>query len=473
MTTKTGNAHLTVTGEALTDIVRDTILSDRPGSAYRILTYALIGERSADVVNKVLAGTHVLIGDSEKGLELVEAEDTPKNRRFLRDLHYIYAGRYRDPQYGWKRPVAHVTRLRYADSDVLADIAKISNAIGRRELIDRARARIWHYCNEGETVERVSQKAGTVGEAFVIFGPCGELPHWMTPPASPSEALEQWLSAGRTLYDRAVFDEPHVEVAGDYAVEDAAPHRDYRRLAELTEDELEDFWAKKDAAYEERCREIGEKVREQAGDDTFALQLSDGRDIIVPRAPFVCWALHRTEQRDQAPEWDTIAPSGMKMMLDDPNHTDWVLGAGLTLKEAYEDGVRDPAYDVMFKIQEAARSGKKWEPEKSRFAGVTAALKFLEDTIHSCTTIVDAGVVEGVVGEDVAVFPDSKPERVAEMVGVRAAIVEKGGMLAHFAIVSREQGVTVMRHPDACALFKEGARVTINPKIGSIVIVED
>lgn len=57
--------------------------------------------------------------------------------------------------------------------------------------------------------------------------------------------------------------------------------------------------------------------------------------------------------------------------------------------------------------------------------------------------------------------------------GKSGVIVEEGGRLAHFAVVSKGKGITVMRCKQACELFKEGQRVTLNPKTGRITVEDE
>jgi hypothetical protein len=98
-------------------------------------------------------------------------------------------------------------------------------------------------------------------------------------------------------------------------------------------------------------RGIGERVREQAGQDVFDLHLLDGRVVAVPRAPFMHWALARHPSTGSLPSWTTVSPSGLKMMNDDPFHTDWVLGAGLTIQEGYDENVTRPAWAQVAELQ--------------------------------------------------------------------------------------------------------------------------
>lgn len=448
-------AHFVVTGEAMTEMARDLMLSEEPGKAYRLLSDCLIGPHAAEAALKVLQGTHDLDGDSSMGLELVEAADTSELAAFKKSMQFIYAGRYRSRR-GWLRPAAKV--MQFGPEDARWATNRVPRGTRGSAAMKRwSKERAAYYCSSDEIVELLKIEDQ---RAYVIWEPCSELPHWMTPPATLQDALDQALEAGRRLPERPSEAERELEQmeAREAAKEVAREKRELRRREKRKE--------KLEQERQAELERIGEEVRRQAGDDTFILELKDGRQLTVPRLPFVRWAL-RTAIGTTPPDWDNVAPSGLKMGGDNPDHTDWVLGAGLELGEAYADNVNEAAWDKAFEIQEEYREAKLPYP------GIRAAMEMLSNTIHKAATIVDAGERTGTVGVDVAVFPDSEAERVEQLDGNVAVIVEKGGKLAHFAIVTKGRGITVMRHPQATELFADGVRVNLNPKTGRIVILDD
>ena len=424
--------HFVVTGEAMTELARNLLLSDEPGKAYRLIADMLIGEGAIEAALSVLAGTHDLAGDSNDGLELVEAEDNESLRQFKADFRYIYAGRHRS-NLGWRRPTAFVQTFVPEDARKASGEAATGTRAWWKE-------RALCYAEEGETVESLKLSDG--GDAWVIWEPCGEMPQWMIPSSTTQESLDDALAAGRMLQERM-----------DYRARES--------IARANED------VERGRQREKQILEIGEKVRAQAGDDTFVLELKDGRKLTVPRAPFIRWSLCRTDQLAEAPRWVNVAPIGMKMQMDNQDHTDWVLGSGISLDEAYSECVNDAAWDAAFKFQEGARNAKLPYP------GIRAAMELLSNMRYPAATIVDAGERVGVVGIDIAVFPDSQGSRASQLDGIIGVIVEKGGALAHFAIVSKGRGVTVMRHSEACETFKDGTRVQLSPHAGRIVILEE
>ncbi|MCH9637729.1 MAG: hypothetical protein K0U16_07280 [Gammaproteobacteria bacterium] len=439
-------AHFILTGEAMTSIARQLLLDDEPGKAYRVVADGLVGDGANEAALGVLRGTHELVGDSQQGLELVQSSADD----FQTDVAYLYAGRFRD-RGKWYRPVAQIGTFGTRDGDWA--LKKVDGAIGSPGTRSMRRwwfFRAFFYCSDGE-VPHLLELDGE--STWVIFEPCGEPPHWHRPSTTAQEALDEAIATGRSLSERN---------ADPYLKERPAPRPSREAIRKRI--------AEADRREEERrvqLEEYAAAIRAQAGSDTVLLVLKDGRELTVPRAPFVRWALARTDLWKFAPEWKNVTPSGLKLAMDNPDHTDWVLGAGLTLDEAYESEVTEAAWDVAHEFQEAARSTQRPYP------GIFTALEHLDALVHTAAVLVDAGDRRGTVGTDIAVFPDADASRAEQLEGIAGVVVETGGKLAHFAIVTKGRGITVMRHPDACKLFSPGTQLELNPKTGRIVILED
>lgn len=459
-------AHFVVEGAALTQMARDLMLSDEPGKAYRLIADNLVGEGAMQAALAILKGTHDLAGDSSVGIDLVPATPNPELDRYLSTVRYIYAGRYRDGQ-TWRRPVAYMVQFgsvdgRWASREVDGMIGNSLSEDGMRRARAFAKLRAKYYCGRGEepiVLEVPDRGDGPgPGEAWVITQTCGELPHWQRPPNGPQEALDEVIAAGRPFPERLPEEAPRESKLVRVTKAD--------RKREAQESEL------REAERKAELQRIADTVRERAGDDTFVMELNDGRKLTVPRAPFVRWALHRTDESDQAPPWDNVAPSGLKLMMDNPDHTDWMLGAGLNIDldidgDYRNDAVTEAAWDAAHRFQEEARAAKR------PFAGIFAAIEHLNSLTHPAAVVVDAGERTGIVGSEILVLPDSDPGRVDELGDAVGVVVEKGGALAHFAIVTRGRGITVMRHLDACRLFTDGTQIKLDPKSGRVVILED
>lgn len=461
-----GTIHFTVDGGGMTELARNILLSEDPGRAWRIMS-ALIGDGSEDVGKAVLDGTMKLVNapDDDTLLMAVD-ENKAETEAYLRDLRYIYAGRIRMDRTWW-RPCAVVAK--YGPRSCEWAQRKLGKGLPLREGRAQRVIRAWSdrraefFCDKLERAILMGEGLPPAPEAghqrYVIWETCGEPPHWWPPNNTPEEALADSRKAGRRLYERGEDVSSH-EIVKALEHEPGVSIEEANEIRNLQKDA--DSWVRQ-AEYEITLVKIGEKVREQAGDDTFVLVVPadarehdalgrpvepvPAREVVVPRAPFVCWALSRTSLRHLSPPWDLVARSGVKMMLDDPYHTDWMLGAGLDLSEDY--GISKPvtaaAHEELYRLQE----------ELGNF---------------EAAVLVDYGPVSGIVGNEILVLPDLSPDHAeaAMEAKVKAIITERGGQLAHLAIVGRETGWTIMRVPDATTRYPEGVLLTLNPADGTI-----
>ncbi|AUR96797.1 PEP-utilizing enzyme [Vibrio phage 1.232.O._10N.261.51.E11] len=175
----------------------------------------------------------------------------------------------------------------------------------------------------------------------------------------------------------------------------------------------------------------------------------------VPRKPLENWALQRTKAQHLAAKWETVSDSGWKMYADDPNHTDWVIGAGIDPADIY-DGKKD--------VNDAA-SEWAYEFQKKMTKGNIAVLVPMRKS--KLEAQVQHPLQDDKVTEDIVVIPDctTKWIKVAKQVGKRGGIIiaKTGGQMSHLVMNGEEYGVTVLMHPKADTLFKRGCYVEIDP----------
>lgn len=489
-------AHLVVTAEALVDFARDTLLSDDPGRAYRTLTTALVGDGASDAAIGILRGEKDLSGDSDVGMGLVAAKRGIRLERFKNSARYIYAGRFK--HHGiWMRPKAVI--VQYGPTDAYA-AAEAAQAHGQ-PWSDRARS--LYYTRIGEHLELLelggAQDLPRI-QHYVVFERCGERPFWEQPPTTPQQALDEAIAAGRKLDERGfAVDDPSLLRARLKIEEERVVRQEKKRMGDrvaaamlgIEDDDngdaadttgQEDPRAARDRRADERhekwlaeLRAIGEEVRRRAGDDTFVLKVYDGREFVVPRAPFVRWALDRNDELAEfMPAWENVAKSGVKMQLDNPNHTDWVLGAGMDIEVAYSPKVSAAAWQEAARVQEECREKRAAETAPAsppRFGRIFAAIDRLRGSRHPAAVIIDAGECTGVVGREILVLPDSDASQLERVAKCKGLIVAHGGPLAHLVIASRGYGITVMQHAEACSLFTEGMTLSLSPASGRIVVL--
>lgn len=503
--------HFSVSGEAITKIARDMLLSEMPAKAWRLLAQNLIGGRPGQaeaIATAVLDGKKKLVGDSSIGIGVVKERGA---KSYLKDLHYIYAGRIKiDGR--WHRPQARVASVNerdahYATKKLGFCPSKLSHdfekwCLYRVEFYGHGRGRaidITKYTPKAKARSRSKMRRADAEIDVVLFEECSEPPHWWPEPSSPREAYDQFVAAGRRLdvidVDQGVplgetedFDEePNVRSEDDSVrVKPYVDHRGARERKEEIEAEIaleEEAEAKRLADQITAYRAYGEKIRKQANDDFIEIKLPDGyvptmssgpRSYMlgdddpepvenvtpssmfsngvlrVPRLPFECWCLWRTHVAHLMPKWECISPSGLKMAMDDPYHTDWMLGADVHLRHSYDASLKSVSLDMMRDVQ---RKYGKFE--------------------HA--VIVGGPDVEGIVGKAetpgaIMVLHDLRntPENNLAVGNASAIITENGGELAHVATVARENKIPVFRVPNAVKLFRVGTRLRLYPSQGKI-----
>ena len=459
-----------VTGEFVTSHARDLVLSDQPSSAWRFIVETLLGDGIETAARDVLEGRRDFGGDSSAGITMVDGGEDAS--AYLKQADYVYAGRWKSKR-GWCRPCAKITIWNSASgshASMLLNRGEImashEDSIGK-PLRAWVKARAEFHCDRHEHPEIVMIDGQST---YVIFESCGEPPHWSKHRNfSAQAAVDDCLRAGRSLWERG--GEPTRSLSIRAATEEMIAADDLDRdqataLRELAQDA-------EDAEREIRMLQIGDEVRAKAAGDTFKLTLEDGRVVDVPRVPFMRWALLRHDP-ERAPEWEPVSPPDLKLPNDDRVHSDWLLGAGLSLREAYDPNVNRPAWTEAGRLQFPDLEEPAPPPAApSEYPGIFAALAELRSKNHRGTVIVNAGPFTGTVGTDVAVLPDLSPLRVPEIEGARAVICETGGQASHLAIVARGMELTVMLVADACQVFTHGMRVSLSPKNGTITTMDE
>lgn len=208
---------------------------------------------------------------------------------------------------------------------------------------------------------------------------------------------------------------------------------------------------------------IIEQARETGGFLELRVPLAGGEQHLlkVPRAPFLLWAARdiRHLAADLLPEWEPVCPSGMKMLVDNPLHTDWWLGAGLALEEVYETNAVNQAV---------------WE----------FCSRLAEQSGHNCVKLAGKGKAIGQVvfpkpnepvpAGAIAVVPFAGVDYEMAMLsacrdGKGAVIAAVGGKLAHLATVGRELGARLVVVENAMAEFIEGDFVTVDADTVQVV----
>lgn len=512
MTTHT--AHFRISGADFTRMARERLLEDAPGHAWRIASSLLNDSDEdrqdgvADAALGILNGTKKLIGD-ETGMQIVK-EPLATTKRHMARVREIYAGRIRvDGR--WYRPVAYVSDM--GPRDMKNDHGKhVAYVVSQRGYTNRA----WHYCGKDEIVIDLASYPDPTYPSIkreVIFRACGERPHWLEVPLTPQAALDEFLAAGHSLDERShsklygttadeIWDGVPIEPVNPDTTEVAvrAVHqraervkheRDGIKRGDLTamnvrlNAELELAQELDDEAERERAEDLIEaqhvvlrkrhiedlrdRILKQAGDDLIELVWGTSKSVdplsgedaeapggraMIPRAPFMHWAFARMKMYEkQLPPWTPVSPTGMKMMLDDPNHTDWVIAAGF-----------DPQDRHVY------RSGKGSFTEAAMNLAHELQNKFDEPSdVH---VLVDGPYASGTIHHGrkkkpspagaVVVLPNLHPDYLHAIEDAVGVITEEGGAVAHLAQVGRERNLPIVRIAGAIERFHEGGEVSID-----------
>ncbi len=235
--------------------------------------------------------------------------------------------------------------------------------------------------------------------------------------------------------------------------------------------------------YEHALRQrVIEQAESHGGFFELSLRDEHGRDpktgpavLRVPLNPFLKWALKGFDFEaygHEVPVWNNVCASGMKMMMDDPNHSDWMLGAGLSLRDTYSaDDESLPA-----RVMSAAYS------KRSALVDEWTGCQFVPLAVAKGESWFSGEVVmpkpnEAVPPGSIAVVPTAGPEyQLAMQSACRPGsdgrpgllVCNTGGRLAHLAIVGKELGCTVLMVPNATAKFRKGQTVFVNLKEGTL-----
>ena len=355
--TKTTRVPFVIEGAFITQIARQWVLEGEPAKAWRFLADNLKGSSNGssgqDAARMILEGTHELIGDSSTTVELVPSTGAHDVEKYLDGVKWLYAGCVKFER-KWYQPRAVVTCYGIEDAkwatpgleDIRGDKAKFS------------KRRAGFYAGRGEIVELVDVDVDLTGHGFttrhkmcVIFTPCGEPPAWLEPANDLQTAVDAFTSVRSLKCVGAEVEASYAKIA-EVIVDDIEHNERLTRLkleaelldaANAADDEAE-------AAHHARLREV---IIRQAGDDLIELKTLSEKTLLVPRAPFIWWALdgRLAEKPDNLPEWALISPSGLKMPCDNRYHTDWCIGAGINPRDAYEDDINKPAWELAFKLQ--------------------------------------------------------------------------------------------------------------------------
>lgn len=206
----------------------------------------------------------------------------------------------------------------------------------------------------------------------------------------------------------------------------------------------------------------------------------------VPRAPFERWCLSRTSG-EHLSDWKPISPSGMKLQLDDPTHTDWMIGAGFTPDDdvwgSFSHPIMTAAHALKSDLQEKLLGFKVQVLNDGKYvSGLVQHAKPNEPLAR--IKRVPTNVSHGEPGKPsyrkwenikkplpvIAVIPEPTPEYVPAMLSADAVILTRGTSLIHLVIVGREKKKVIVVDADAIRKYPPGTELSVDPEAGKIEV---
>lgn len=198
----------------------------------------------------------------------------------------------------------------------------------------------------------------------------------------------------------------------------------------------------------DNLEELKDRIRAQTEEKGGWLTLRDKRNSAtykIPKNAFLRWCLSDSPVY-QSIDWSALSPRGMKMGMDDPNHTDWWLFTGLPLDEANNHNSKENT----FFFNERHRLHEEMTGSNLKCL-VNSEHEGLKDMPVVCFD--SPGIEHDIPYNSTIVIPNASPDY--EMLARKATkqncviITETGGALCHLATIGREMGLQLYLLPDA------------------------
>lgn len=492
--------HFSIDGEFLANHARDRVCEGAWERALKLLTEDLEG-MTHEMAIAVLKGEADLTGSSadEAGIGIKELpKDGKKAQEMAKQLHFLYGSAFRYREKYWK-PYARVTSWGEADSLFAFEdqVGHVLETTGSRFFADKlwARKRSLFYADDRVHDMLVIFPVSKTQDAFILCKEAPMPPLWLDVPVGPPDrVLLDMLKNGLVLPERG-------EAYRGAPVEKVCSMSGARKTSKraksgnsffksssapaLSEAEETARTAERERKHTQRLAKIAETVKTQAKEKGgfYRLELKDDIErpyaprpsIEVPKNPFLLWALRGYDFErfgKKAPEWDVVSPQGLKMSFDDPYHSDWILGAGLSLEDAYAHDEKTLGSVVMSSaVREQFKLVKEWTqmqfvalayPGKPRyFSGQVIVAEPNKPVPAGSIALAATAGPEYQLAMETACQPDQY--------GAKGLIIcATGGKLAHLATVGREFKCTVLMVPDAVEKYRTTRCLSIDMDEGKI-----
>jgi hypothetical protein len=441
----TETVSFSVEGEYLTELSRNLVVEGKWEKALLMLKTGLHGI-STDQVISILSGEYKLTGVND-----VIMQRDSQCPEYLEKLRWKYLGyiQARPPAGGesWYQPYAVVTD--YGQKD-LTDDEDESDSMN----VFTSTARALHYADKNSDLAANLNMADN-SKAFVLFAMVESPPFWMVDElkanaTTPQQALSNYERQERTLKTRgheAWYGDEETE--SDESESDTKDKRTQNRNRWLGKVDEPDY------------SKLVDQIKKQTGDNWIEFKAGN-RTLRVPRAPFEHWCLSRTSGIHLAMPWTVVSPVGLKMVNDDPYHTDWILGAGLPV-----DCMNWKGDEEIIDAANAARH--KMQAEKLDFKCAVLCGTGRTERVPC----IHAKEDDKVNSDAIVILPNSSPKwlPLISQIVTGAVIVEKGGAMAHLVNVSRPREGRIVMVENARKLYPNGVPLIVDCDSGEVSIM--
>lgn len=342
-------AHFVITGEFLTDHARNLVLDERFNDAVNTLQ-ELEGIELNQII-LILNGDYELTGDSDQGIGF-EEDNSEESKKYKEHLRKNFAGIFKKSEKYYK-PYKWISN--YGPADMYASNATVmsySPLSTNRNPEGATISRALHYgdpFNDHACIIKNKYFDGT-SSAVVLFKKVVTPPFFIKTFINEADAFENYIEIFGTLYK----DGFHQTYGDSYQNFFDDPDYNAKKLKESTKNsvlkkEVERL-EKENKDLEENILKWKEEIVEQAKSKGgfIKFQFSKVR-YKIPKNPFIKWSCKKSTV-----DWDCIAPQGLKMLNDDPYHTDWMIGAGFDITEdpyMYKnEKLKDKIWKLSFEI---------------------------------------------------------------------------------------------------------------------------
>lgn len=445
--TECASVHFSISGDYLTDVTRQMVLEGRWRTALDLLVNGLDGF-TIDQAVSVLKGTAKL--DGVNTVNLVEDDQEEILREQMDELFsgiFLHEGSLYEP----------VSYHRFSDYpghwNIMPSYLKSNYGPNEHQLQFEFQD---NHCTDPVFIRYEKSTK--------------DVPFWHTLNSKPT-LPEDFMYLDQTDFDSANYRYDAWSGARNDAVEPTAvfnlKQKEAAKSREAAQDAEDDAReARQQAEYDKLFAMISE---EADADTEYGWAQVPFKDTVinVPKRALIALMLDRASVSLTGFHYEPKSYSGIRMINDNPIHSDVILGSGLDPYRVHGFGDQvdheQAIMDYGYHLQSALT---RWN-----FNVLTRGDKACNLVYGKVVTEDTLFLLKQENNDDskfILVVKNAAPEWDIYLSKVSAVIVEQGSQLAHLAVVAREKAVPILRMADATHCFKSGAWLSINFNTGII-----